>query len=74
MTARPVIVLCNQALPLPPKSFAPGNGKSGKELVGIRDVQEPESELSKFFRSRIGLGVKFNVKTGAGVGAGVTIF
>ena len=36
-----------------------------------RDVQEPES--SKFFRSRIGLEVKFNVKTGVGVGAGVTI-
>ena len=31
-----------------------------------RDVQEPEQEpeSSKFFRSRIGLGVKFNVKTG----------
>ena len=38
-----------------------------------RDVQEPESESSKFFRSRIGLGVKFNVKTGVGVGAGVII-
>ena len=43
-----------------------------------RDVQESEPEqepeLSKFFRSRIGLVVKFNVKTGVGVGAGVTIF
>ena len=45
-----------------------------------RDVQEPESdpeqeaELSKFFRSRIGLEVKFNVKTEIVVGAGVTIF
>ena len=40
-----------------------------------RDVQEPESEpeSSKFFRSRIGLGVKFDVKTGVAVGAGVTI-
>ena len=45
------------------------------DLVRIRDVQEPESEpeSSKFFRSQIGLGVKFNVKTGVGVGAGVTI-
>ena len=48
--------------------------------ICTRGVQEPESdpeqepELSKFFRSRIGLGVKFNVKTGVGVGAGVTIF
>ena len=44
--------------------------------LDCRDVQELESEpeLSKFFRSRIGLGVKFNVKTGVGVGAGVTIF
>ena len=44
-------------------------------LVQLRDVQEPEQEpeSSKFFRSRIGLGVKFNVKTGVGVGAGVTI-
>ena len=45
--------------------------------VQTRDVQEPESEQepesSKFFRSRIGLGVKFNVKTGVEVGAGVTI-
>ena len=41
--------------------------------VSSRDVQEPEPESSKFFRSRIGLGVKFNVKTGVGVGAGVTI-
>ena len=45
-----------------------------------RDVQEPESDpeqeskSSKFFRSRIELGVKFNVKTGVEVGAGVTIF
>ena len=39
--------------------------------VSSRGVQEPES--SKFFRSRIGLGVKFNVKTGEGVGGGVTI-
>ena len=40
-----------------------------------QDVQEPESEpeSSKFFRSRIGLGVKFNFKTGVGVGAGATI-
>ena len=40
-----------------------------------RDVQESEQEpeLSKFFRSRIGLEVKFNVKTGVEVGAGVTI-
>ena len=38
-------------------------------VVRNRDVQEPEQEpeSSKFFRSRIGLGVKFNVKTGAGV-------
>ena len=44
-------------------------------VAGARDVQESESEQepesSKFFRSRIGLGVKFNVKTG--VGAEVTI-
>ena len=46
-------------------------------LAHARDVQEPESEAepesSKFFRSRIGLGVKFNVKTGVGVVAGVAI-
>ena len=44
-------------------------------IAWSRDVQEPESEpeSSKFFRSRIGLGVKFNVKTGVGVGAGATI-
>ena len=43
--------------------------------VYCRDVQEPEQEpeSSKFFRSRIGLEVKFNVKTGVGVGSGVTI-
>ena len=47
--------------------------------LGARDVQEPESEpeqepeSSKFFRSRIGLGIKFNAKTGVEVGAGVTI-
>ena len=50
-------------------------GRSGE--LWDRDVQEPESEQesesSKFFRSRIGLGVKFNVKTGVEVGAGVTI-
>ena len=51
----------------------------GKSLVNrhrckqARDVQEAEPELSKFFRSRIGLRVKFSVKTGVGVGAGVTI-
>ena len=52
---------------------------NSKSLLQGRGVQEPESEQelepesSKFFRSRIGLGVKFNVKTGEGVGAGVTI-
>ena len=29
--------------------------------------------VKQIFRSRIGLGVKFNVKSGVGVGAGVTI-
>ena len=45
-----------------------------EDLLG-RDVQEPESEpeSSKFFRSRIGLGVEFDVKTEVRVGAGVTI-
>ena len=38
-----------------------------------RDVQESEQESSKFFRSRIGLGVKFNVKSGVEIGAGITI-
>ena len=43
--------------------------------ICAKDVQEPEQEpeSSKIFRSRIGLGVKFNVKTGVGVGAVVTI-
>ena len=56
------------------------NNNNKIRLISTRGVQEPESdpeqepELSKFFRSRIGLGVKFNVKTGVGVGAGVTIF
>ena len=40
-------------------------------------MQEPESEQepesSKFFRSRLRLGVEFNVKVGVEVGAGVTI-
>ena len=35
--------------------------------------QEQEPESSKFFRSLIGLGAKFNVKTGVRVEAGVTI-
>ena len=35
-----------------------------KNIPKARDVQEQES--SKFFWSRIGLGFKFNVKTGVG--------
>ena len=39
----------------------------------ISDVQESEPESSKFFRSRIRLGVKFNVKTGVGAGATISL-
>ena len=39
--------------------------KTYSSVLQTRDAQEPESEpeSSKFFRSRIGLGVKFKVKT-----------
>ena len=56
----------------------PRLGDTGGASFGTADTRgvqesEQEPESSKFFRSLIGLGVKFNIKTGVGVGAGVTI-